>query len=227
MAKLKKQVLGKISGALGDIVFREVNGKNVVGMKPSSFNIPNDPDSLARRAKFALSAKLAQAINKNQKLKDIWAVKSPSGQSTHNFLIKSNYINVLPADLTNLVKLVPDAGFPVSVSSNTISSAGIEINLNSIGDNNYIDPAIEINVQMFTVLFLNDALDETVEPFKLISAGSPVQSLSLSNPLTFNAPLIGNDELIFAKYQSQKAFSVFLTTDADGNVIHYSNTLSV
>jgi hypothetical protein len=227
MAKLKKQVLGRISGALGDLVFREVNGKNVVGMKASSFNSPNDPESIARRAKFTLSAKLAQAINSHQKLKDIWTLKAPAGQSSHNFLIKSNYLNVLPDDLSGLIKLVPDAGFPISSSAGNITASGMQVTLNVIGVNNLINLVAETNVQMLSVIFFGDSVDTSVAPYALVNASSAVQALSLTNPLTFNAPLIGNDELLFDKYQVHKAFNVLLTMDASGNIIHYSNTLSV
>ena len=227
MAKLKKQVLGKISGALGDIVFREVNGKNVVGVKASNVNVSTDAASIARRAKFTLSAKLAQCINSHQKLKGIWTLKAPAGQSTHNFLIKSNYLNILDGDLSGLVKIVPDAGFPVSQSAAGITANGVQVTLNVIGENNLINTALEVNVQMLSVLFFSDSVDNSVAPYALVNASSEVQALSLSGALTFNAPLIGNDELLFDKYQVHKAYNVFLTMDASGNVIHYSNTLSI
>ena len=227
MAKLKKQVLGRISGALGDIVFREVNGKNFVGVKPSNVNVSNDPASVARRAKFALSAKLAQCINSHQKLKGIWTLKAPAGQSTHNFLIKSNYLNIMDGDLSGLVKIVPDAGFPISSTAGIITASGVQVTLNAIGENNLINAALEVNVQMLSVIFFSDAVDTSVAQYSLVNASSVVQALSLSNPLTFNAPLIGNDELLFDKYRVHKAFNVLLTMDTSGNVIHYSNTLSV
>lgn len=227
MAKLKKQVLGRISGALGDIVFREVNGKNVVGMRPSNVNTPQDPASVARRAKFTISAKLAQAISSHQKLKDLWALKAPAGQSTHNFLIKSNYLFVQSDDLSDLIKLTPDAGFPVSASSGNLTSSGMELILNAIGNNNLIDDSVEVNVQMLSVLFFKDSVDISVPQYSIITASSSVQTLSLANPLTLNAPLVGNDGLLFDKYQYHKAFNVIITMDVSGNLIHYSNTLSV
>ena len=63
MARLKKTVLGRLSGAIGDIVFREKNGKNFVGLRASSFIPGSDPGSIDRRAKFTLSTQLASIIN--------------------------------------------------------------------------------------------------------------------------------------------------------------------
>ena len=129
--------------------------------------------------------------------------------------------------MSGLVKIVPDAGFPVSQSAAGITANGVQVTLNIIGENNLINTALEVNVQMLSVLFFSDSVDNSVAPYALVNASSAVQALSLTNALTFNAPLIGNDELLFDKYQIHKAFNVLLTMDASGNVIHYSNTLSV
>jgi len=225
MAKLKKQVLGKVSGALGDIVFREVNGKNVVGMKPSNVKVPNDPESIARRAKFALSAKLAQAIALHPELKVFWKSKAPSGLSTHNYIIKSNYINVLPDGITDFVKLLPAAGFPVTSSNISVSDQFVRVELDAIGTNNNINPAVETQIEMLSIVFLTQPVDESVDDYSIISASSGNLALDLNNAILFTAPLVGNDELLFGKYQTNKSFSAFVTKDAAGNVINFSNTL--
>ncbi|MDY0082632.1 MAG: hypothetical protein RBR74_05565 [Ignavibacteriaceae bacterium] len=225
MAKLKKQVLGRVSGALGDMVFREVNGKNVVGMRPSNINIPGDPESIARRAKFTLSAKLSKAIIFHQDLKTIWKSKAPSGLSAHNFLIRSNYTNVLAGDLTDFVKLVPVAGFPVRYTEVTITDHSVMVVLDVIGSNNNINKSVETHIEMLTIIFLSDPVDETVEDYVFISTSSGNVDLSLKEVIEFTAPLIGNDELLFSKYRSNKVFSAFVTKNEAGNAINYSNTL--
>ena len=65
MATIKKTVLGRISGAVGDVVFKEKNGKNYVGVRASTFTPPSDAASIERRGKFLLSTELASAINSN------------------------------------------------------------------------------------------------------------------------------------------------------------------
>ncbi len=61
MAQLTKAVLGRVSGRLGDTVFRQRNGKNILGTRPSHYAPPDDQGSIDRRARFKFSAKLAQA----------------------------------------------------------------------------------------------------------------------------------------------------------------------
>ncbi|HQI41295.1 MAG: hypothetical protein B6D44_02060 [Ignavibacteriales bacterium UTCHB2] len=225
MAKLKKQVLGKVSGALGDIVFREINGKNIIGMKASKVKVPVDSGSIARRAKFSLSARLSKMIALHPALKAIWQLKAPSGLSAHNFLIKANYINVLPDNLTDLVKLIPVAGFPVNSVNSTVSAQFVNVELDVIGTNNNINISIETQIEMLSIVFLYAPLDESVDNYSIIAVSSGNVALNLKETIQFNAPLIGNDELLFGKYHSNKTFSAFVTKDAAGNVINYSNTL--
>jgi len=49
MAVVTKKVLGTVHGAVGDMVFREKNGKNYIGMRPNSFVPGKDDASIARR----------------------------------------------------------------------------------------------------------------------------------------------------------------------------------
>ncbi|MBK7107142.1 MAG: hypothetical protein IPH62_17860 [Ignavibacteriae bacterium] len=55
MAELNKSVLGKVSGSIGELTFRQRNGKNVICMKPSSFTPGSDANSIARRDRFKLN----------------------------------------------------------------------------------------------------------------------------------------------------------------------------
>ena len=108
MATLKKTVLGRLSGALGDIVFREKNGKNFVGLRALSFIPGSDQGSVERRSKFYLSTQLASTINSNSRLRSLWLASIPSGKNVYNHLIKSNYSNLQYNNAGDLVKIVLD-----------------------------------------------------------------------------------------------------------------------
>ena len=43
MAKISKEILGKVRGSLGDITFRQRNGKSYLSTRPSSFMPGKDP----------------------------------------------------------------------------------------------------------------------------------------------------------------------------------------
>ena len=68
MANLRKKVLGTVSGAVGDILFRTKNGRNYIGTRPLSFVPGKDEKSVARRKRFAMATRLAKQINSIYKL---------------------------------------------------------------------------------------------------------------------------------------------------------------
>lgn len=79
MATLSKQVLGRISGSVGDITFRQKNGTNFVSARPNSFALPTDEDSVKRREKFAFACKLSASIISIASLKAFWEVGISNG----------------------------------------------------------------------------------------------------------------------------------------------------
>ena len=63
MGHLSKQVFGEVTGAVGHVVFKNKAGSNYIAMRAEKQKVCTDPVVLARRAKFALTGKIAQAIN--------------------------------------------------------------------------------------------------------------------------------------------------------------------
>ena len=56
MGIVKKNVLGDISGTVGDKVYKVRNGKQVVSRKPASVNVSQSPQAKGNREKFRLTA---------------------------------------------------------------------------------------------------------------------------------------------------------------------------
>lgn len=226
MANLKKQVLGKVSGAVGDIVFREMRGRNIVGLKPTSIKIPNDPESIARRARFGLAIRLATVIGSNSWLKAVWLPKTPAGLSVFNYLIKINYPFVTPETTGNFIMMVPGGGFPFSVEQAGKDGDYYQVVVQTIGENSGITPSVEVNIRSVSLIFLSEPAAENLPSYsmRLISSGSEVTTLT--GQLTFNAALGSSDALLFDQYQVQKAYHILLTFDAEGNPVNYSSTLS-
>ena len=101
MAELNKTVLGRLSGAVGDVVFRQRNGKNYVGTKPAPFMPGDDPASVARRERFAITGKLAKAINSIAIIKSLWKESTPSGLSPYLYMVQLNYPHIVDGAVSN------------------------------------------------------------------------------------------------------------------------------
>ncbi len=226
MATLNKSVLGKVTGQLGDIVFRQRNGKNYISMSPKT-PIASSPAQLRRMRFFKLCAQLSKAIYADADLVNIWKIYSPVNLSAFNYMIKINYPCVEENNLSDLVKLTPEVGFGINATSVNIAETGISAEIAAIGNTTDVDPVIEKKVQLVSVLYLNNPLDEAMEKNAFITSVSEKQDLILDTALTFNNTYSSQQQLIYNNYQNRKGFLILLTFDEDNVAVNFSNTFLV
>ncbi len=226
MATLNKQVIGKLSGTIGDLVFRQRNGKNIISSRPKSPKPTNDPKVLARRSKFKLSVQLAKSINSIPQLSEQWKAKAPEGFSPFNYMVKFNYDFIDPDSIPGLIYMSPVRGFDVNNPSVTFNADSIAVNVDAIGNNDIIDINNETSVILAAVLYLDNPSDENSAPNFFISLASNSQSLVTDTALTFNMSLSDIEAQVIAIYQDKKPFLALLTLDGEGKVVHNSNTFT-
>jgi hypothetical protein len=224
MANIDNELLGNLSGSLGNITIKNNKGKKYVAAKPGSFLPGSDPESVARRDKFGLTVRLSKHINNINYLKAIWK-KHVSGNATpFNFMIRTNYPRVSSSDLSDLVTLTPEGGFDIAVNSVQLNSSEVLAVLNAVGTNNGIDPVKEPYIVMASILFLNKPKDEVTGADAFIPLLSASQPTNMSTETTFNIPLSYQETMAFNKYRDKKGFFCLITLDADGKPVHYSST---
>jgi len=226
MAKFKKEILGKVSGTLGDITFRQRNGKSYVSVRPGSFIPGKDPASIARREKFALTIKLSQMINNIQYLKILWESEAPSGSSAFNLITKTNYKYVNTVQPSDLVLLAPKPMFNISNPVVNLSSSLIQVDADAIGTTQNIDLSVETSIKLIAVVHLNNPADNLSEKNKFISFVSDSQTLTLDSPLSFSVNINGMESQLYTKYQNQKGYFIFITLDSQNNVVRCSNSFA-
>jgi hypothetical protein len=225
MAQLNKQILGKLRGSVADIVFRQRNGKNYIASKPGSYNPSDDPASIDRRNKFALTCKFASHVNAVSYLNAVWKKKIVGGMSAFNVIAKTNYKFVDPDELTNLAMLVPELGFSVAANSSAINPPQHQVVLDPIGNIAGIDTSLEENICLCTIIALSNPDNEDLDQNAFITLASAPQQTLLDAELTFQVPYSDQEIQIFNSYQDKKAFSVLVTLDETENPVHYSNTI--
>lgn len=225
MAQLSKTVLGKVSGTLGDITFRQRNGKNVIGMRPRHYAPPDDDGSVGRRARFALSAKLAQGVLYVPELLALWTPQTPAGMSTFNYIIQKNVLVLNPGSVSGLTVITPNGGFIVNCTSSAVSSDSIAVELAAIGSVWGIDLAKEPNAKLAYVLSLTNPTNETYPDVWFVAGASEPKPLVLNAPLTFNIALSGQDGVSVESYGDKKLLIALVTLDADGNAVRGSETV--
>jgi hypothetical protein len=224
MGRINKTILGRLSGAVGDVLFRQMHGKNYVGTKPDSFIPGSDKNSVDRRKKFGLTVKFSGSVNHITQLKNFWARVAPKSGSPFNFIVKTNYAHILPDDVTGTAALVPNVGFSISATSVSITKNQVQVTLNPIGNNSGIDTIVEKHIQLACVLYFKNPSDDSFSLYYFLPLISAKQALSLVNPLSFSIVLSDQQTQEFDRYQVHSGFFALVTLDDNDNLYHYSNT---
>lgn len=229
MAEILNELTGRASGKVGNLVYRITNGKTSLCTPPLKPKGSTKPEVIVRRNRFALTLKLASAMNKLLPLKYLWktviVTTTDEHKSAFSKMIKKNYPYVHEFDLTNLVYLVPTFGFGVTESDITLTNTSITVELDPIGTGQEIDLLIEKKAQLACVLFVDTpATDPDLPKYDFIGQLSDKLVLNLTNPLTFSIPLQGSKTEIFDAYTNKKAFFALITLDALDNPVRFSST---
>lgn len=224
MATLKKTILGRLSGTVGDIVFRNKHGRNFVSSKPASFNAPSDEASLERRARFRLSIKFASSVGSIPELKEIWRTYKPTRYTTHNFIFKENYPLITHEDVSNAAMIVPSNGFINDFDSINVSQSNLRVEYTSIGSEPGIDPLVEVNLRLAGIIFLSSPVDPSSPPYSFISVLSGPVPVDLIEPLVFTASFSAQQSELVSKYQTRKALCTVISFTAENKIVNFART---
>lgn len=224
MARLKKQIIGKLSGKFGDIVFRNTRRTNYIAARPSSFNLPMDEGSITRRSKFAISGKYSSLILSIPELKYFWSNETPDKVNIFNYLVKTFYPFVDSKGLTENVSLTPAMGFIVQPITIEINNEVINVTIKAIGNRSGIDIENEKSIKLFSVISLNSPTESNLKSYTLIALNSENVALTLVNDLQFTIPLTNQITDLMNKYSNRLMLFCLITFDIDSRPVNYSAT---
>lgn len=227
MATLSKKILGRVTGTLGDITFRQRNGKNYLTSRPNSFKPTNDPATLARRAKFKFAVKLASMVNSIPELNLLWGANTANGSSGYNQLVSVNYAKLNPYSFTSKTQFTPDEGFGIKTSAITIGNDEITVSLLPIGTKEGIDVSHENSLQLFSILCLSEPVNEGDDKYRLFPLTSGILPLTLETEVIFSIQVSSAIEQLLSLYAKKQLLSGILTLDTEQNPVHWSSTFLV
>lgn len=224
MARLNQSVLGKVLGSIGDITFRQRNGKNYISLRPKSFIPGTDNASLLRRSKFSLVSKISKTIYSNLLLYSIWKTHTPKGRSVYNNIIRYNYPYIGNEISPETIQMVPRSDFKVVKSSIHLDSKILELEINPPEENSEIDVSKEQFISLYSFIYLNKPISEGCEKSHYFLVNSEPVVFILSETVNFKIILPWVWENLFDKYEEKKAIFVVVTRDIDKNPVKFSST---
>ena len=224
MAILNGNVIGNLSGKLGNLSARTVDGRTVLAARPSSFNASQEPAVLTVRQKFSVTAKFASAILALTSLVSIWKKVRNVTSSVFNEVFQSNFAYSSVEKPTEQNILAPE-GFPLQITTAAVEADKITASLPALNTASVFG-ADEVNLSANALVCFYDPANEADEPFKIISLSKEVAAYNFAQTYDLEIDLNATQKNTAAKYQHSILYVCVVTKTAEGKVVQNSSTFT-
>ena len=148
MSRLKKPVLGELSGKAGNIVGRHFGNDHYISVRPKKYEVKKKLRTVGSKQRFYTVVKLAKTIIKVPELKEIWNKCNMPGKRGYNRIIKANY-KFLRDNLPTTDNIITPKGRELIFDALEVNNKGIRLHYNMAG---LIKPRLCLT---FIILFYN------------------------------------------------------------------------
>ncbi len=224
MAIVNGNVIGNLSGKLGNLSARTVDGRTVLAARPSSFNASQEPAVLTVRQKFSVTAKFASAILALTALVSIWKKVRNVASSVFNEVFQSNFAYSSIEKPTEQNIIAPE-GFPLQIAVAAVAADKITATI-PILNTASVFGADEVNLSANAIVCYFDPANAEDEPFKIISLSKEVAAHNFAQTYDLEIDLNATQKYTAAKYQHSILYVCVVTKTAEGKVVQNSSTFT-
>lgn len=224
MAIVNGNVIGNLSGKLGNLSARTVDGRTVLAARPSSFNASQEPAVLTVRQKFSVTAKFASAVLALTSLVSIWKKVRNVASSVFNEIFQSNFAYSSIEKPTEQNILAPE-GFPLQIAVAAVAADKITATI-PILNTASVFGADEVNLSANAIVCYYDPANAEDEPFKIISLSKEVATHNFAQTYDLEIDLNATQKNTAAKYQHSILYVCVVTKTAEGKVVQNSSTFT-
>ncbi|MCL5031037.1 MAG: hypothetical protein M1480_18680 [Bacteroidetes bacterium] len=222
MARVNGSVIGNLSGRLGNLTARTVNGTTILAARPSSYTPSQAPVVLDIRQKFVVTANLSKQIASFPDINDIWKKSVAGSLSGYNAIFQANnkYVDVDKPTDNNII--TPE-GFGLNITSVSMEANAVDIELAALNAiaNFSVD---ETQLSAFSVVCFINPINVSDAPYKIIALTKQVNGYDFAAPQSISLVLDPAQTNTAAKYQHNIIFVAVATKTADGKLVQYSST---
>ena len=223
MAELRGSVIGELSGKLGNLAARIVNGRTILAQRPTSFKTNNAPYMVEIRKKFKVSCIFAKNVITLSALYQVWNKMKKAGLSAFNEICKLNYYESAADKPTVDNVLTPEGGFPLPVTVAAVAADNVTATIAPL-DTVLIVSEAERNFTANGLICYYNPVNPEDTPYAITTIVTAPDLIDTVNPIDLNIPLNVVQQNLAAKYQSSILYLALTTLDADGSVVQYSST---
>lgn len=224
MGLLKRQILGEISGKIGNIIIKQRGKMFYISPSLRGYKTPQDEKSINNRSRFSFASSMASSINSLPLIKKIWSNEIPDCYTIYHKLLSSNYSNFKSGILTGTPQITPAQGFPVPNPSIDILNNSFIIRSAPLSNQSLMN----INPEPFVVpvtVFLLESQDNPTSPIKVMSRTGVKQIMELEKLLCLTVELGGSKPILPQGTTLLKSWTVIITLDEKENPVHYSDLI--
>ena len=223
MAIEKRQILGEVTGTLGDIVRRKRYGKIVVSRRPSKYRKSKSKEAVEGRTSFALSVAFAKTVNSIPALKQIWQIAKLEGVVAYNRIIKYNKQYISDSSLTFQNIITPNGHniiFPVFSLLEMKFQITIEANA---------EPLLSFIKQPFYLHIIIYAFNPKVNmkrPFEVIGISSIVDQHPANDIYSIEIDVDRAKQRVLNQFNNVICFAALSKTEGNKSEIFWTETVS-
>ena len=225
MAILSGNVIGNLSGKLGNLAARTVYGQTIMSARPSSFNVSYSDALVAARQKFAVTGSFAKAVLNFQYLTEIWTKVRNQGMSTFNTIFKSNYPYSLPLHPSVSNIITPD-GFTSPVASCSVVGQNLSVALNPLISVNTFSPEeLSISISALVVLHTPNSIEDPA--LRIFNLEKDVELFNFQSAYTAELPLNTVQSALIGNYSNTIFFVTCITRTVANKIVQHSTTYAI
>ncbi|MEW6653393.1 MAG: hypothetical protein AB1394_07985 [Bacteroidota bacterium] len=224
MALVSGNVICNLSGRLGNLSARTVNGQTILAARTSSFNASQEPASLEVRSKFAVTANFAKHILTLPSLVEIWKKSKESGISVFNAIFKSNFAYSSTEKPTEQNIITP-GGFALPATAASVDSDKITASISAL-NTTAIFGADEVALSANALVVFSNPTVPTDPAFQVVALSKEVSNFNFTQNYSLQIDFNIVQANSAAKYQDSVLLLVVASKDAAGKVVQYSSTHS-
>lgn len=126
MAEVKPGSIGIVNGKVGDYVFRRMNGKIFVSLRPDSYKVSQSKAAKQSRSGFAASVSFAKFLSRIPEIAEVWRSAPVAGTSPYHRLIKYNNSKTESGQLSAYNLITPEGViYPFKEVNFNLNSAAV------------------------------------------------------------------------------------------------------
>ncbi len=223
MAEIEGEILGNIKGKLGNIVFRKLNGKTVLSVRPVKYKPANSKVAKNTRARFASTVSFARFVNSIVPLKEVWSKASIPGINSYQKLIKYNFKATGEDGLTT-GNLITPPGIPIIIENLTLNKNQISFTVN-LGNSKQTN-SLCFPFQVFSIIYFNEA-KIMFELQNFFDASGISETSGLNRNLYYIQNNLNNEQIaLFKKYNECIIYISVISDFSNSKAVNWSSTFS-